>query len=166
MLRIYQSKRSDVYYVCNRRTGARVEIGQDYASSSGYTYIGPTAVGGAAAAWQEVIGRSVFYPGCYTSNALEVRDFGRRRQVAAIGLRHNGEATQLVVRRNGSFAWIEARPVAEDGCGEGRTYLVRRRDSRGNAVLAAGESEPRDLRLRGSQLSWADGSGAHGATLR
>jgi hypothetical protein len=165
-LRVYESDRSDIYYVCDRRTGAHFPIGEEYASSSGYTYIGPAAAAGAVAAWQDVSGPSEFEGTCYVSSDLHVRGFGRPRTPGLIALRRNGEATELVVKRNSSLAWIESRPVARDGCGDERTYLVRRRDSRGAAVLAAGSSRPQDLILHGSRLTWADGSGTHSATLR
>ena len=165
VLRIYASRRSDLYYACFRRTGKRVRIGERADSSSYYRFISPAAVAGAVGAWQEQEAITID-PACETRNHLYVTDFGRHRHLARVALRHNGEVKELAVKRTGAFAWIEARPPADDFCSEARTYLVRRRDSRGSVVLAAGESEPRDLRVAGSRLTWADDAGTHSASIR
>ena len=168
-LRLFFSRRSEYTYVCERRTGERHRIGEDYGSSSGYNLIDPAAVGGPVAAWQHQVGETITPP-CFTRSVLHVREFGRRAGSApAIRLPANGKALELVVKRNGSLAWIERRSTASDGCGDEFRYLVRRRDSRGRAVLASyepGAAKPHDLGLHGSTLTWTDPAGTHTADLR
>lgn len=70
----------------------------------------------------------------------------------------------IVVKSDGSVAWIsEVTSVVSH-----RPYLeVHRLDSRGEAILDTGSGiTTRSLRLRGSTLTWRDGSRTRTASLR
>lgn len=72
---------------------------------------------------------------------------------------------RVVLKRDGSIAWTaSARSVISEHVSE---LEVNRDDARGRALLDSG---PRiatgSLRLRGSRLTWRDGSATRSATLR
>lgn len=72
-----------------------------------------------------------------------------------------GEATTIVVKRDGAVAWI-----VESKC-LGGEYQVHALDEDGERVLASGRDiAPRSLALVGSTLYWTQGGKPYSATLK
>lgn len=102
---------------------------------------------------------------------VEVRDLPSGRTLhrstfePAVDLGYTGGTTGLVLKRNGSVAWIRAtcRPEAPPTSCQ---YVVLRLDSRGRSRLDAGpDVVPNSLTLKGSTLSWLDGGERRFASL-
>jgi hypothetical protein len=105
------------------------------------------------------------------SSAVVVRDLRSGRQLRAlpastsIRVESFQVVESLVVKSDGAVAWISE---VSSIIGRGSAQLeVQRADAGGHAVLESGRSiRTRSLRLRGSTLTWRDGSGTRSATLR
>jgi hypothetical protein len=127
---------------------------------------GPVAVGGEDAAY----GLTSF--GVDTgSSVVIVRNLanGRQLHLAVATTRHLVESVQsvdaIVVKPDGAVAWISG--VQSVFSRASRVLEVHRVDTRGQAMLDSGRGiYGRSLRLRGSTLTWRDGSVMRTSTLR
>jgi len=97
-----------------------------------------------------------FYGRTGAGESGRVVDLWRGREVGDYSA---GAVTDLVLKSNGSVAWIAHR--------QGGGYEVHRHDRRGQAVLEAGNGiEPASLRLSGGTLTWRSGGTRRTGRLR
>jgi hypothetical protein len=135
-----------VHRGCSLETRRSFEFGEPYSSSGGTVNYGPYAVAGRVVAWYSSLcsgGQTQSDPfSCeHEINLLDLRTQEPRVLAHLSGTQ---QASDLVLRRNGSAAWI-------DGAG------VRVVDSGGQRVIGPGQS----LALsRGSTLYWTAPDGA------
>jgi hypothetical protein len=145
-------------YACLRADGKVRSLGLWESGGEGFDEIGPYhfAVGGRFAAFDfSECGRT----DCAESfvKVVDVRT-GKSRH-APLAPPGAGKITDLVVKRNGSVAWI--RGFA------GGAARVERLDSRGHAVLERSpDVGPTSLRLAGSSLHWTSAGTDRSATLK
>jgi hypothetical protein len=139
------------FYACSLRNGQRMFLGAWNGSSSGITDVGGIAVAGHLVAWH--------YRACSPDgsdchrNVVRIVDVRTRTQRARFDLPEDEIVRELVLKRNGSAAWIEEW---ERQPNDRRT--LRRLDFRGPVVLASGtyDDGPRDLALSAHTLYWTE----------
>lgn len=150
-VRVYEDTRGRVF-ACSLENGRRLLLGDSWTGgSSGSARVNPLAVAGRLVAWQPQY--CVPLDGCDRTHLTIANVFSGKRKMRRPlpGL----AVTELVLRPNGSAAWIESV--------DGRRTL-RRRDPSGEAVLAEGDVRALALSPR-STLYWTEGGRARSAEL-
>ena len=99
---------------------------------------------------------------------FRVVDVRRARRVYSADTSPEGfSALEVVLRRNGSFAWIERGVEPPGGPGAAWVYSVRVNDAGGERVLETSRDiDPESLALAGARIYWMRGGAAQTAVLR
>lgn len=156
-VRVYRHIDGDVVYACSLQNGRRIRLGDEYVSSTGgVKEIGPIAVAGRLVAWGDSVCRWDHQPVVCTTY-LTIADVAKRKRRLRRRLDDSPRpgVAEIVLRPDGSAAWIEARPGA-------RTLL--RLDARGETVLAEDDSGAIALSDE-STLYWTQAGVPRSATL-
>lgn len=152
--RAYDDEDRGYSYLCEFSTGRRWRLGGYFLTHNESMGVGLVRFAGSTVAWQVESDNALSHS--YDSY-LSVRDFHSRRPAIEMSLMGQGRATEVVVKRNRSIAWLERRPM-QPGVEENPhlRMIVRRRDAGGLVVLDEGEDEhaPHDLSLERSRLRW------------
>jgi hypothetical protein len=164
MARVYS--RNGRVYGCARSGSKSYRLGTT-SNSFDEGRAGPVVLAGTDAAY----GLTFYGVDTVTAEVLVRRltDGHVERQHSAInqpvGAEYFESVDDVVVKRNGSVAWIA--DATWIGSGGRRVVEVDKSDQTPRSLLDSRTSIDRQsLRLNGSRLSWRDGSGRHAAPLR
>lgn len=166
--RVY--RRDGDVYGCAFAAGRRRLLGSVYAagtSSSGGGGVTRLRLAGHYAAVVSVVEDSGRLAGITVHDLREARSVYRWDVGAGIaGIADDADITDVVLRSNGSVAFIEG--VGGSAAGQSpKRLIVRRHDTRGSAILEDGQTiGASSLSLTGRQVGWTSGGSPRKATLR